>query len=123
MQPPIEKLQREAHAKIIWGDSPAEVKNWLRVSGLSGQETEDIVSESLRERAAEFRKRGLGQILLGSLILIVAACMALAIHHDLFSYTTRRLYGIYLLGATFGLYCFVRGVLYVVSGAKNEGSL
>ena len=124
-----EKLAWEARAKIMWGDSASEVKDWLTDSGLSSQQIRDILARSLEERDAEFRKRGLSEIIIGLAIAVgaVVAVVGLlaAAGISIFSPLSMRggFVGFGLLVTLYGLFRLGRGVRWAIRGGACEGSL
>lgn len=117
-----EKLAWEARAKIMWGDSATDVKEWLVDNGLSSQQAADILARCLEERDAEFRRRGFLEIIIG--LALVVGPLAVA---GIMVFGLRILYGGWMglafLVALYGLYRLGRGVCWVVRGGTSEGSL
>jgi hypothetical protein len=68
-----EKLRVEAHARIIWGESPNAVRASLREAGCSDLEVDQTVRAALRERAVWMRKRGVWDLAVGATLIGMSA--------------------------------------------------
>jgi hypothetical protein len=66
-----EQAQKEAAAKISWGDPPADVVNYLMLQGFNVAEARDIVDELFQERMVTVRKNGIRKIIIGSGLICV----------------------------------------------------
>lgn len=117
-----DKLAWEARAKIMWGDSASDVKDWLVDNGLSSHEIAGILARCLKERDVEFRKRGMVEIIIGlalvvgPLAFVGTMILALRMIHA-------GLAGLCYLVVLYGLYRLGRGVCWVIRGGRSEGSL
>ena len=111
----------EARARVMWGTPPDEIREWLRSQGLGPAEVDAVVSQCLRERAAEVRKAGLRDLVVGS-GLFLAGAAGIAI---IFALDTRvdRLLGLSGIGVAVGLWRIVTGIDRLLSGSKAPGSL
>jgi hypothetical protein len=116
----------EARAKIIWGEPPAAVRDYLLQKGLSPAEADAKVREFVKERNAEIRLCAIQKILLGSALLIFAAVCAY------FLCTARRLststsggkaFGMILLAGIYGLWKLVDGIFYFIRPQADEESV
>ncbi len=63
--------EREARAKISWGDAPEDVTRFLMMQGLDYEEASVVVRGLVRERAATIRRNGIGKILIGCVLVPV----------------------------------------------------
>ena len=111
----------EARARIIWGESPAEVQHWLVTEeGLTEEQAEVIIADIRRERAAEVRRSGLRSARTGAGLLL-GGIVGWAVIGLL-----PRIPAILLGGAicltVYGLYKIVSGLLRALSG-QAQGSL
>jgi hypothetical protein len=121
----VERILNEARAKIIWGDSVDEVREWLEDWGVSREQIDDVLATTLKERAVEFRKRGIVELVIGALVLVppvlIVGAMYLAgvVISRLALFLALLCYAV----ALYGLYRCARGVWWLFRGAKSEGSL
>jgi hypothetical protein len=122
----VERLLGEARAKIIWGDSVDEVREWLEDRSVPSQRIDEVVAESLRERGIEFRKKGITELVIGALVVVPSLPILGAM------YLIGVLGGMYLIGGVYllwyavllyGLCRCARGIWWLLRGAKSEGSL
>jgi hypothetical protein len=79
-------VMTEAKAKIIWGESPASVRDFLISKGISGSDADAKIQEFYLERNAEVRRSAVKSIIVGT-VLVIAACILY--------YVTIRGYGYY----------------------------
>ncbi len=117
-----DKLAWEARAKIMWGDSASDVKDWLADNGLSSDQAADLLARCLKERDVEFRKRGMVEIIIG-LALVVGPLAVIGITVLVLRMIHAGLAGLCYLVALYGLYRLGRGVCWVIRGGRNKGSL
>jgi uncharacterized protein YjeT (DUF2065 family) len=61
--------ENEAHAKILWGDSPEEVVKFLTRQGLNAQEAQELVAPWFRERTRTIRRNGITKVVVGTVML------------------------------------------------------
>lgn len=59
------QAEKEAKAKILWGDSKDEVAAYLRLNGFSANDASEIVETAFKERAAAVRAEGFRKIFTG----------------------------------------------------------
>src|SRR6516162_9551119 len=64
-----DELIVEARAKIIWGEEPASVRNFLVSNGMSANDAEVKLRDLIRERNAEIRKLGVRDVLIGGALV------------------------------------------------------
>ena len=116
----------EARAKIIWGEPPSAVRDYLLQKGLSPAEADAKVGEFVRERNAEIRLCAIQKILLGVVLLLFAGGCAY------FLCTVRRLsalmsggkdFGMILLAGFYGLWKLVDGIIYFIRPQAEEESV
>ena len=119
----LNSLAIEAKAQIVWGKSPDKIRSWLSGQGVSDIDIEKIVSDSMRERGLEFRKRGIKEIILGTPIIAVIGAVILVLHSvDLYRIRPRFLTILLCIGA-YGIYKTSKGLYWVLLGSKSGGSL
>ena len=110
----------EARAQIIWGESPAEVTDWLVREGLTEDQAEVLIKEIEKERALEIRRSGLRSIKTG--VLIFFGGTLLLIITSIARHSVMTIDMIFVGLTLFGLYKIVTGILRFLSG-RASGSL
>jgi hypothetical protein len=126
ISPAEDQTFNEARAKIIWGEPVEEVREWLSFKNLPSAQVEGIIAACLRERAAEFRKKGIRSIIIGALIIIPCSLLAVLIYRAiLIDIDTAQspVTGACYVAILYGSYRCVNGVWWLIRGAKSEGSL
>lgn len=111
----------EARARIIWGESPAEVQHWLVTEeGLTEQQAKVIIDDIRRQRATEVRRSGLRSARAGAGLFLGGLGSWAAIGF------LPWIPAILLVGSlclmVYGLYKIVSGLLRTLSG-QARGSL
>ena len=56
---------------MLWGDSPEQVTQFLRIQGFSPEEASAMTRELLQERVATIRVNGIRKIVIGSSLICV----------------------------------------------------
>jgi hypothetical protein len=116
----------EARAKIIWGEPPAAVRDYLLQKGLSPEAADAKVREFVRERNAEIRLCAVQKILLGSALLIFAgSCICFLSTAKRVSASTSggKAFGTILLAGFYGLWKLVDGLFYFIRPQADEESV
>jgi hypothetical protein len=120
----LDKISSEARARIIWGDTIPEVKDWLRSKGLSVVQIECVITSSIQERSAAIRLKGIRNAIVGSILIVVSTLLFIWLfntkHHYISNY--RGSYIVALL-YVFGAWRLGMGLYYIISGSKASGSL
>lgn len=80
IRPAEDQTLNEARAKIIWGESIEEVREWLSYRQIPSAQIEEVIATCLRERAIEFRKKGIKEIVIAALILILPIIVVLTMY-------------------------------------------
>src|SRR5215475_13116670 len=78
-----EKVETEARARILWGDSREEAIAYMVVQGISRPEATAFVDEIMKERVQSIRGSGLRRILVGvplTCVPFIAWFTFLAVH-------------------------------------------
>lgn len=115
----LNKVEQQARAKIMWGDSKEQVAAFLTVQqGLSRDEAAELAERLFRERTAIVRSNGIKKIIVGLALMCVPVAAYFA-----FSaagrFPIRRSIWCYVVGVV-GAYMFVSGILAIVA-PKSEG--
>jgi hypothetical protein len=120
-----DKAVTEAHARIVWGDEPAEGVAYLKVAGFSTAEASDLVRGFVKERNADIRARGLRKTIIGALCLPAAwVCWYVEMHSS--SVTGSRRGGGLSVAvglALWGLWCLINGLWMLFSPRSEHGDL
>ena len=121
----LRQLATEARAQILRGESPDKTREWLFGQNVSNAKIDRIVSSSMSERALEIRKRGISELLLGTLIFAVAVVTIAAMY---FSGTPANQYSaklviVFALVGVYGFYRLAKGLLWLIASSKNNESL
>lgn len=126
MPPPPRQVDRhrvetEARAKILWGDSREEVIAFMVVQGIDRGEATEFVDEVLNERVQAIRGAGLRKIFIGIPLIglpFLAWFCFMAIH---------RIY-VYALAFTimaglYGIWSLLTGLIMFISPKKESGDV
>lgn len=125
--PLLKNPHDEARARIIWGESPAEVQHWLVMDcGLTEEQAEVVIAEIRKERAFEVRRSGLRLLQTGLGILIVSGAVVSFFWHliksppaDRFEYT---MFALGVVGILWGVHRCGKGFSHLLTG-QARGSL
>ncbi len=120
----------EARARIIWGESSADVQHWLVVDcGLTEEQAEVIIGEIRKERALEIRHSGMRSLRTGIGFLLIGGGVALYIGSQILSPSPGpleriefELLAVGVLGFLWGLRLCLKGMSNVLTG-QARGSL
>ena len=118
-----DKLLSEARARIIWGESPLSVHDFLTSNCVSDTIAGARIKEFILERNAEIRKIGIKNTLVG-VVLTGAACItSYLIISNRGSSAFARALGLVLLAGLYGLWKLVNGVVYLVRPQSEHKSI
>jgi hypothetical protein len=125
----IEKLIVEARARITWGDSPAQVRDWLLTEKINDFEADEILRDLLAARSASMRKRGIVNLVVGTGAIAVAAAIGILpglLENLEIPIRVGRAYGLFMAGAgligIYGAKQWIDGIERLLRGAKAEGA-
>jgi hypothetical protein len=122
-----EKLITEARANIIWGEDAESVRDFLTSNGMSGPEADEQIKAFNRERNLEIRKKGVKDTLIGAVLMAVSGGLiylmltASEIPHS--STSSGKALGVLMLGAGYGLWKLVNGIIYLVRPQSEHQSI
>ena len=122
-----EKLITEARAKIIWGEDAESVREYLASNGMPGPEADEQIKAFNHERNLEIRKKGIKDTLIGAVLtgvcggLIYFMLTASEIPHS--STSSGKALGALMLGAGYGLWKLVNGIIYLVRPQSEHQSI
>jgi hypothetical protein len=121
MPTPAENAIWEGRARIMWGEAPDAVAQWMRNQGVENRLVEETIRTCLKERDAEVRRRGLIQTLSG--VGIVGAAVAAYIAMISTGYVVRPVFVMCLLAGLYGSWQLANGAFLLFSGASARGSV
>ena len=125
----MNKLYSEARCKIIWGESPDSVKEYLIESNLQSDQAQGILDALLEERYASVRKNGLRKLLKAIGILLACGTILFILCSNIEShstYSTRRSAGAFALPAIGILWALWKGtdaILEISDPTKFQGDI
>jgi hypothetical protein len=115
------RVENEARAKILWGDSRQEVIAFMVVSGIDRAEATEFVDEVLSERAKSIRAAGLRRIFIGIPLICVpfgAWIYFMAIHMIFvwpFAFT--------IMAGLYGIWSLITGLVMFISPKTESGDV
>jgi hypothetical protein len=112
-----ESIIWEARARIIWGEPTAQISEWMKEQGLDQSLIDDTILTCQKERAVEIRKRGIGELIIGSSIITVMVVVFLVLIY--FDVMLR----ISVVVVLYGVYRLIRGIDMILSGGRMKGSV
>lgn len=111
----------EARAKIIWGESSDQVREWLVAKGFTNAQSDEILRQTLSERAREVRRRGTREILTGAFAVALASAIFVSLYPA--GFFRRRVLLLACLVLAYGVWHLLKGVGKVLDGEKARGSV
>jgi hypothetical protein len=125
LDPVLKKLIIDARARIIWGESIEDVRNWLSACNIQKEEIDLVVDHCVRERGAYIRSMGVKDVVIGILLLLLGIADIIYISSPHYIHVPHRScgYGLSLLLAGLGLWRLGTGVSRIIDGAKTKGSI
>jgi len=120
MNKELESTLIEARARIIWGSSLDEVAEWLESKGLDREKIARVVRICREERAAEIRKIGLRNVIIGGLILLPSLVATLIF---LLGFRQTRPAAFFGVCVVYGLWRLLEGLERLIFGAGVRGSV
>jgi hypothetical protein len=121
----------EARARLTWGEPQAEIRQSLLEKGLDSQTVERVMAALIRERDTSIRKKGLLNVMLGGGLLAVTIPGLIFYKAGVAEIikivaVPARLAAMVLLvliaGSLVGAVLFLRGLEWLVRGAKTKGA-
>jgi hypothetical protein len=116
----------EARAKIIWGESPASVRDDLVSHGLSSAEADAKIKEFKAERNATIRKVGLKSTIVGTVLVLATGWICyVCFKNSKFQwnrYAVRNIATIVLVGL-YGCWKLFNGIIYLVRPQSEDKSI
>jgi hypothetical protein len=119
-----DQLTTEARAKIIWGEEPASVRDFLISNGIPSKVADAKIGEFVRERNQELRVIGVRDILVGFVLFgtVSVATWACA-RHFIFTSGFVKLYAGGVLVGAYGFWRLVKGISYLVRPQAEHKSI
>lgn len=124
MNTSAEKTMSEARARVMWGDPPLTVRDFLLANGVSEEVALARLKEFELERSRELRRIGLRNVLVGGL-LTGAAGVTLFYAWTAASATSGiiKALAVVLLAGLYGLWKLVKGIIYLVRPQAEHRSI
>lgn len=121
-------LMVEARARIVWGDEPSSVRNFLISNGMSAMDADAKLRDLIRERNEEIRRLGVRDVLIG-IALLGSAGIFFSLFK--FSQTPHMMFrtrgygavGLPVLMALYGLWRLITGLIRLIRPKSEHGSI
>jgi len=119
-----DKVMSEARARVIWGEPPSSVRDFLIGNGVSQPLADAKLKEFELERSQELRRIGLRNVLTG-VVLTGAAGVTLYMGFRNASATTGIIsaLAVVLLAGVYGMWKVVKGARYLVRPQSEHKSI
>jgi hypothetical protein len=115
-----ERAAAEARAKIMWGDDPVQVSNYLMSQGFSADEAKAMIGPMLMQRAAAVRKAGVGRMFVGTLMILLGI---FAFVMWAMGYLMDKLMGAGVCIGLWGGWKFISGFIMFLSPKSEKGDV
>lgn len=127
----MNKLSTEARCRIIWGDDPDSVRDYLRKEGISDKQAEEEIRSLLDERHSTIRENGIRELIISVVFLILLGLalylLMLLVEEHPSNYYIRRtiapLMGVAGLGFIWNLWKGTNALLKVLIPTKFKGNV
>jgi hypothetical protein len=116
------QAEREARAKIIWGDQPAEVISYLMCNGIPAAQAAAMVETMLKERAAEVRAKGIRSVALGAALATVPF-IGYAILMGVFGVLPLKLFAGFVAVGVWGGWKLMNGAFLLLAPRLESGNV
>jgi len=117
----LDKAEKEARTKIMWGDPVEQVAAYLTVQGLDRNEARELANRLFQERAAIVRSNGIKKIIVG-IVLACVPVLAYFLFHAAGRFPIKLSVICYGIGI-FGVYMIITGIMAVVSTKSERGAV
>lgn len=122
-----ETLITEAKAQIIWGEDAESVRDFLISNGMPGPEADEQIKAFTLERNREIRKLGIKDTLIGAVLIAISGSLIyyMLTRSEIPHFSTRagKGLGVLMLGAGYGLWKLVNGIIYLVRPQSEHESI
>ncbi len=118
-----EQVEREARARIFWGEDPELVVRYLLVNRFSAEDAEQFVDVVFRERMASVRKLGVRKILIGVPMIAVPVAAWLLLGWMLRSLMVMTILGVAGAFGLWGAWKVFEGVFMLIFPENEKGDL
>ena len=110
-------IEEQAHAKIYWGASKAEVTAWLtEEKGVPESDAEQILQNALRARSTTIRRRAIMTLLISAVGVLIGTGMTVLWWQG----HMRRAWYLAVAIGTPSLALFLKSIANLVSGDSDE---
>ena len=117
-----ERVYRGVERAVLWGEPREEVFRMMETNGLTGDRADAVYQRAWTERLSVLRSEGLRRLING-LIIIGAALSAFAIFWYGFGVITRGIFVLCGLGALWGTWVAIDGLVSVLLAPTKRGSI
>jgi hypothetical protein len=117
-----EPIAVEARAKIIWGESPEKVRDYLMSKNVGEKDAAVLLEEVMAERAASIRSDGMKKIWLGS-AFVAAPIIYYFVTHLWVGYWSLKLFAGLVVLAAVGIAKLTTGISLVLKPRAVRGDL
>lgn len=120
------KITAQARAKLIWGEPPQAVHEFLVSHGISDGDADAKIAEFSAERAADIRRIGVNKIFIGGLLTGASVVFFYfgyrdgAFHTD---YRSARGQALIAVAGIYGSWKLIDGIIYLVGPRSEKRSI
>jgi hypothetical protein len=124
-------LISEARARIVWGEPPSSVRDFLTAHGISDIDADAKLNELIAERNSEIRKIGIKNTIIGA-ALTLGACVFLYLsfkHVDVAKMSSGSARGfvtialVIAIGGFYGIWKLIDGISCIVRPQSEEKAI
>ena len=123
----FDQLIADARAKIIWGESASEVREYLVSHGMPGEKADAAIAEFNQERNLEIRRIGTKNVFIGAVLVGVSSIAIYLIYANssnrVISVGIGKIIGILACVGLFGLWKLTNGIIYLVRPQSEDKSI
>jgi hypothetical protein len=115
-----ERAAAEARSKVMWGDDPAQISNYLMSQGFSAEEAKATLAPMFAERTAAVRKAGVSKMFVGAGMILLGI---LALVLFLTGYLPDKVMGAGVCIGVWGLWKCISGLIMFLSPKSEKGDI
>jgi hypothetical protein len=114
-----DQAQKEARAKISWGDPPNSVAAFLVVQGFNREEASAMVRQMFKERLATVRAKGIRNTVAGSVMICIPVAFWFMFMNMRFPPV--RTFGLTIMVGLYGSYLLINGICQFAAPKSERG--